>query len=92
MIASNDYLRSVTAEWGYGKTEAPSGAESLPRKRGGTGDYKGAALIVIFPLTEASFSFTSQEKKFIYQKKEIKKEEEVVLGKPHYCLVTEQLL
>jgi hypothetical protein len=37
----------VTAEWGYGKTEAPSGAESLPRKRGGTGDYKGAALIVI---------------------------------------------
>jgi hypothetical protein len=47
MIASNDYLRSVTAEWGYGKTEAPSGAESLPRKRGGTGDYKGAALIVI---------------------------------------------
>jgi hypothetical protein len=35
----------VTAEWGYGKTEAPSGAESLPRKRGGTGDYKGAALI-----------------------------------------------
>ena len=38
----------MTAEWGYGKTEAPSGAESLPRKRGGTGDYKGAALIVIF--------------------------------------------
>jgi len=37
----------VTAEWGYGKTEAPSGAESLPRKRGGTGDYKGAALIVM---------------------------------------------
>jgi len=35
----------MTAEWGYGKTEAPSGAESLPRKRGGTGDYKGAALI-----------------------------------------------
>jgi len=34
----------VTAEWGYGKTEAPSGAKSLPRKRGGTGDYKGAAL------------------------------------------------
>jgi hypothetical protein len=33
------------AEWGYGKTEAPSGAESLPRKRGGTGDYKGAALM-----------------------------------------------
>ena len=37
----------MTAEWGYGKTEAPSGAESLPRKRGGTRDYKGAALIVI---------------------------------------------
>ena len=35
----------MTAEWGYGKTEAPSGAESLPRKRGGTGDYKGAALM-----------------------------------------------
>jgi hypothetical protein len=35
----------VTAEWGYGKTEAPLGAESLPRKRGGTGDYKGAALM-----------------------------------------------
>jgi hypothetical protein len=35
----------MTAEWGYGKTEAPSGAKSLPRKRGGTGDYKGAALI-----------------------------------------------
>jgi hypothetical protein len=33
----------MTAEWGYGKTEAPSEAESLPRKRGGTGDYKGAS-------------------------------------------------
>jgi len=38
----------VTAEWGYGKTEAPSGAKSLPRKRGGTGDYKGAALISFY--------------------------------------------
>jgi hypothetical protein len=38
----------MTAEWGYGKTEAPSGAKSLPRKRGGTGDYKGAALISFY--------------------------------------------
>ena len=54
-------LPGFAAEWGYGKTEAPSGAKSLPRKRGGTGDYKGATLISF----QCKYEDSKKDKKYM---------------------------